>query len=106
MKKSSLLVAQTLIAMSLAGCSRSAPFDVHPVDNVYGGTSKMLEFWAKTDGVEVTKITANDGSCNADPNLGYPVKLTAQQPQQTGTRCTIISNISVETNQGTFDFSF
>lgn len=90
----------------IAGCSGNPPFDVHVVANEFGGHSKMVEFWAKSDGIVITKITANDGSCNADPNLGYPVQLIAQQPRRTGTRCTIISELSVETNQGTYDFTF
>ena len=106
MKIGRLLAVCILLFSGIAGCSGSAPFDVHVVSNEFGGTSKMVEFWAKSDGILVNKIVANDGSCNADPHLGYPVKLTAQQPRRTGTGCTIISELTIETNQGTFEFSF
>ena len=107
MKRANVAAVFVSIATALTGCSSEAPFDVHVVENPFGATSKMLEFWAKTDGIEITRIVANDGSCDGDPVYGgYPIKLTAQQPKRTGTGCPLISEISVETNQGTYEFSF
>lgn len=99
-------VVATLITISLVGCGSEPPVNIELGEGFL--FSPIVKITSVADEVTVNSIKLNRGNCK--PNNSYdtlPQKLTFGKSLNIGfIGCQNLLEVSLETSQGDFDFSF